>query len=207
MTTNEIRNAFETAAHTGYVSYGCSMTDGYYAPNPISVTRRELRRAVPLTQENFVYNTDFRPTDAEIAEYNATFEVGASWKPDHLDLAVCFEGRGWQTFEVTGTRHAYYLLRKLARRSTFQSARLQDWMVGRNGYAIENVITLGTDDVTGSDRHGKYRALLNRSNSHYDLERDLREATTRSRAQQAEADELARQETQSDRDAWYDMDR
>jgi hypothetical protein len=203
MTVQDIRNAFETAAHSGYVGYGLSMTDGYYAPEPLSSTRSQLHRAVPLTADYFRYQTDFHPTDEQIAEYNATFEVGASWKPDHLDLAVAWQtkdGLKWRTYEVTGTRHAYYLLRKLVQRRGFRSGRLQEWLVDGNGYAHENVISLDADDITGSDRHGKGRSLLDRNNSHYDLERDLKEH----RAQQ---DELDRQETQSDRDAWYDQDR
>jgi hypothetical protein len=199
MTVQDIRNTFETAAHSGYVGYGLSMTDGYYAPEPVSVTRSQLRRAVPLTADYFRYQTDFHPTDEQIAEYNATFEVGASWKPDHLDLAVAWQttnGLKWRTYEVTGTRHAYYLIRKLAGRKGFRRARLQEWLVGANGYATENIIGIAPDDVT-SDRHGVYRALLNKSNSHYDLQRDDRE----------EQRVLNDQETQSDRDAWYDMDR
>lgn len=177
VTTNEIRDAFETAAHGGYVSYGCSMTDGYYAPEPKSSTVSALRRAVPVDAGYFRYNTDFQPTDEQIAAYNATFEVGASWKPESLALAVFWQGKGWSTYTVTGTRHAYYLLRKLTRRNGFRSARLQDFLVDGNGYAHDNVISLDADDITGSDRHGKYRALLDRNNSHFDLERDLRDQT------------------------------
>lgn len=117
------------------------------------------------------------------------------WKPEHLDLAVRWD-KGWRLYEVTGTRHAYYLLRKLAQRPGFQGARLNDILVRSDGWILDNIISLDVDDVTGSDRHGKYRALLDRRNSHYDLERDLRERL-----------ELDRQETQSDRDAWYGQDR
>lgn len=187
-TVQEIRTAFESAAHGGYVGYGLSMTDGYYAPEPQSVTTRELHKAVPLSPEYFRYGSDFRPTQEQCDEYNATFEVGAGWKPDHLDMAVFFQGRGWQTFEVTGTRHAYYLLRKLVRRNGFKSARLQEWLVGTDGYAHENVISLSLDDVTGGDSAGKYRALLDRSNSHYDLERDLRDQTAPARQPEASAE-------------------
>ena len=175
MTTNEIRDAFETAAHQGYVSYGCSMTDGYYAPEPKSSTVAELHRMVPVKPTDFRYNTEFRPTAEQCDEYNATFEVGASWKPDHLDLAVFWQGKGWQTLRVTGTRHAYFLLRKLAGRSGFRSARLLDLLVGTDGYVRDNVISFSRDEITGSDRHGKYAALLDRNNSHYDLERDDKE--------------------------------
>jgi hypothetical protein len=95
-------------------------------------------------------------------------------RPDHLDLAVRWD-RGWKTYEVTGTRHAYYLLRKLAGRDGFQGARLNDVLVAPNGTRTDNVIALDPDDITGSDRHGKYRALLDRNNSHYDLGKDERQ--------------------------------
>lgn len=171
MTTEDIRSLFEIKAHNGYVSYGLSMTDGYYAPEPFASTRDQLRRSVPLTADYFRYNTDFHPTEEELAEYNATFEVGLGWRPDHLDLVVRWE-KGWRTYTVTGTRHAYYLLRKLSQRWGFQGARLRDMTVDHNGYLTYNVIALSVDDVTGSDRHGKYRALLDRNNAHYDLVRD-----------------------------------
>jgi len=92
-------------------------------------------------------------------------------EPDHLDLAVQWE-RGWKVYEVTGTRHAYYLLRKLVEREGFQGARLNDVLLDDKGWQVDNVISLSVDDITGSDRFGKYRALLDRSNAHYDLERD-----------------------------------
>jgi len=175
MNVQQIRDDFENHAHTGYVAYGLSMTDGHYAPEPKSSTVQKLHRAVPVTADFFRYGTDFEPTAEELAAYNATFEVGTGWKPSHLDLAVRWE-KGWKTYAVTGTRHAYYLLRKLAPRDGFQGARLQDWLIDSNGYAHENVITLSEDDVLGSDSYGKYGSLLDRSNSHYDLERDDKDA-------------------------------
>jgi hypothetical protein len=107
-----------------------------------------------------------RTDDLYVVEYQG--------RPTSLDLAVRWE-RGWKTYEVTGTRHAYYLLRKLAQRDGFQGARLNDVLLDQDGWQIDNVISLSVDDVTGSDTHGKYRALLDRSNAHYDLERDERE--------------------------------
>lgn len=195
----QIRSEFESAAYSGYVGYGQSMSDGIYRPISRSASTAQLRRSVPVKPEDFLYNTDFRPTQAECDAYNATFEVGASWKPDHLDLAVEWEGKGWKTYTVTGTRHAYYFIRKLAGRQGFRQARLNDLLVD-DGYARDNVLTITYADATGHDRFGTYRSLLDRNNAHYDLERDLKE-------RQAEADELSRLETQSDRDAWYDMDR
>lgn len=93
-------------------------------------------------------------------------------KPEQLDLAVRWSGRGWKLYIVTGTRHAYYLLRKLAQREGFEAARLNDVIVRSDGYVLDNVIHLSVDDVTGSDSAGKYRALLDRNNAHYDLARD-----------------------------------
>lgn len=204
MNVQQIRDEFETAAHDGYVSYGLSMTDGYYAPEPRSATVATLHRSVPVKPEDFWYNTDFKPSQAECDAYNATFEVGASWRPDYLNLAVQWD-KGWKTYRVTGTRHAYYLLRKFAGRRGFKGARLEEILVGTNGYATPNVIALTDDDITGSDRFGKYRSLLDKNNTHYDLEHDDKERARAAR--QAEEDELGRRETQSDRDAWYDMDR
>lgn len=94
-------------------------------------------------------------------------------RPEHLELAVSWE-RGWKVYTVSGTRHAYYLLRKLADRRGFQGARLNDVLVHRDGSHSPNVIHLSVDDITGSDSAGKYRALLDRSNAHYDLARDDR---------------------------------
>lgn len=94
-----------------------------------------------------------------------------NWRPEELDLAVRWD-RGWKVYTVTGTRHAYYLLRKLAVRQGFQGARLNDVIVREDGWVLDNVIHLDADDILGSDRHGKGRALLDRRNSHYDLARD-----------------------------------
>ena len=90
------------------------------------------------------------------------------WKPERLELAVRWD-RGWKTYEVGGTRHTYYLLRKLAQYEGFQSARLNTPLERDDRWMVPNIITLDTDDITGSDRHGKYRALLDRNNTHYDL--------------------------------------
>lgn len=210
----QIRADFERQAHGGYVSNGLGATDGYYAPEPLSVTRRQLRQAVPVTAAFFRYGNDWQPSQTELDRYNATFEVGASWRPDHLDVAVGWQtkdGLKWRTYVVTGTRHAYYLIRKLAGRTGFVQARLQDWLVGTDGYLRENVISIRRDDVT-NDRAGKFGALLDRNNSHYDLERDDRERAASARRQEAtlrreeEQRILDDRETQSDRDAWYDMD-
>lgn len=84
---------------------------------------------------------------------------------DHLDLAVRWE-RGWKTYEVTGTRHAYYMLRKIACQDGFNGARLDVSTPG-----TPNVTALSVDDITGDDTDGTYAALLDRSNPHYDLEK------------------------------------
>lgn len=94
-------------------------------------------------------------------------------RPESLELAVSWD-RGWKVYTVTGTRHAYYLLRKLADRRGFRGARLNDVLVNRDGSHTANVIHLSVDDITGSDSAGKYRALLDRNNAHYDLARDDR---------------------------------
>lgn len=104
----------------------------------------------------------------------AARRAARSNRPEHLELAVSWE-RGWKVYTVSGTRHAYYLLRKLAGRNGFRGARLNDVLVNRDGSHSPNVIHLSVDDITGSDSAGKYRALLDRSNAHYDLARDDRE--------------------------------
>lgn len=94
----------------------------------------------------------------------------ASVKPDHLQLAASFTGRGWKTFKVTGTRHAYYLLRKLAADPKFSQARLREPLRTPDGrYVKDNVLVFSTEDILGSDSTGKYSHLLNRGNTHYDL--------------------------------------
>lgn len=167
-TINDIRDAFEQAAHDGYVNYGLSMTDGYYAPEPKSATVASLRRGVPIDASWFRYGTDFKPTDEEITRYNETFYVGPDYRPDHLDLAVQWR-KGWKTYRVTGTRHAANLLRKLAGYHGFQGARLNDVIVDVLGYARDNVLFFDRDEITGSDRFGKFASLFDRDNSNYDL--------------------------------------
>ena len=167
-TPEMIRNEFESATHSGYVAYGLSMTDGYYAPEPLSATVTDLHRSVPITPEFFRYGNDFTPTQDQLDEYNATFFVGADYKPDHLNLAVQWNN-GWKTYSVTGTRHAAALLRKFAAYDGFQSARLNAPLLRTDGYLIQNVIRFDRDDITGSDRHGKYRGLTDRNNAQYDL--------------------------------------
>lgn len=190
---------FEQRAHRGYISYGQSMTDGFYAPEPLSATRRGMRKSVPLTPEYFRWNTDFRPSQDETDRYNACFHVGQFWRPEELEVAVAWQLRGedglrWKTYAVTGTRHAHFLIRKLAARNGFVSARLCDWLLTPEGYRIENVLSFTETDVARmSDR---FRALLDRANTNYDLERDNRERQ-----------EAARRETAADRAAWAAQDR
>lgn len=183
MTSTETQKTFETNAYDGYVSAGIADTDGYYAPEGKQTFVRQMRRSVPLTPDYFRYNSFFRPSAEDVDAYNATFKVNQGWKPDHLDLAVRWD-KGWKTYSVTGTRHAYYLLRKLARRDDFEHAMLNDFMVTPQGYRLDNIISLNINDITGRDQHGKYRALLNRNNSHYDLERDDRNLPTGARSGQ-----------------------
>lgn len=168
--STSIRDDFEAKAYSGYVGYGISMTDGYYAPEARSAFTAHLRRTVPVDPKHFRFNTEFQPTAEECDAYNATFRLGADWKPDHLEVAVRWN-QGWKTYRVTGTRHAYYFIRKLAGREGFQAARVQDWLVDPQGYVKANVISLSLSDITGRDVHGKYRALLDRNNCHYDLAR------------------------------------
>ena len=86
-------------------------------------------------------------------------------RPKSLPLAVHFDGRGWKTYNVTGTRHAYYTLRKIARSESFTGARLQEPM----GEGKFNVLALTPQDILTNS--AKYACLLDRSNTHYDLER------------------------------------
>jgi hypothetical protein len=167
-TIEQIRDEFESAAHSGYVSAGIADTDGYYAPEPKSSTVTDLRRSVPITPAYFRYGNDFTPTQEQLTEYNETFYVGPDYKPDHLDLAVQWKN-GWKTYRVTGTRHAAAMLRKFAGYNGFQGARLNAPLHREDGYLIQNVIRFDRDDITGSDRFGKYRGLTDRNNAQYDL--------------------------------------
>lgn len=73
------------------------------------------------------------------------------------------DGRN-QNFPVNGTKHAYYLLRKI-------------YSNGRNGLYTravlsfsdtpENRIRYSYEDVCGSDRMGKYNMLMDRNNKHF----------------------------------------
>lgn len=170
-TVKMIRDEFETLAHSGYVSAGIADTDGYYAPVAKSATVAELHRSVPLSAADFHYGTFFRPTQEMLDAYNATFHVGADYRADHLDLAVRWSSKGWKTYRVTGTRHAGYLLRKLAQSDGFETARLNAPLLRDDGYLVPNVISFDRDDVLGSDRFGKTRNLFDRNNAQYDLTR------------------------------------
>lgn len=132
-----------------------------------AMTRRDLRLAI---EDAFVVS----PDTARMILAAVKIAPVADWRPDELDLAVRWD-RGWKLYHVTGTRHAYYLLRKLAGREGFQGARLNDPLLRSDGVIVDNVIHLSVSDITGPDTAGKYRALLDRSNRHYDLARDDRE--------------------------------
>lgn len=60
--------AFERAAYRGYVSYGISMTDGYYAPISFDVWVKNFRK-YPV--EEIRNNNDFYPSESEMAAYLA----------------------------------------------------------------------------------------------------------------------------------------
>lgn len=58
--------AFERAAYSGYVAYGCSMTDGYYAPEAfeawVTFFRKDPATAIRV-------GNDFYPSEAALAAY------------------------------------------------------------------------------------------------------------------------------------------
>jgi len=88
-------------------------------------------------------------------------------RPTCLELAVNWE-RGWKVYEVTGTRHAHFLLKKLAARDGFLGARLRDLLYESDGTVTNNVLMFSSQDILyGSEKFG---ALLDRGNSNYDLE-------------------------------------
>ena len=156
------REEFENAAYGGFVDH--------MRGDPVGRSEflRTLRRSVPVMPDSLrQHNSDFRPTARECGVYNATFY--ATEPLEFLELAVKWE-RGWKTYEVTGTRHAYYLLLKLADRDGFQGARLNTPVTTDAGYRLDDVMSLSEDDILGSDRHGKFACLLDRNNTHYDLE-------------------------------------
>jgi hypothetical protein len=161
-----IRNDFETAAHKGYVSYGSSMTDGYYTPEPMSATVASLHRSVPVDARYFRADTEFRPTKEMIDAYNATFYVGADYVPETLDVAVHWAS-GWRTYTVTGRRHAFFLIRKFARRTGFQGARLRDIEVDVMGYEHDTVTAFHPDEINNNGP--RFAGLTDQDHPHYSL--------------------------------------
>lgn len=141
-----------------------SFKRAYNAPAEVK-TRTELRKHIMRS-----FGVDADTAMMILAACRKAPVTG--WRPEMLDMAVYWEGKGWQLRQVTGTRHAYYLLRKLAGVKGFRAARLNDPLVRRDGWILDNVLHFSLDDITGSDTAGKYRALLDRRNSHYDLQRD-----------------------------------
>lgn len=85
----------------------------------------------------------------------------------NLTVAVHWN-KGWKTYTVTGTRHAGNLIRKFAGYRGFLSARLNDPLERPDGSTVDNVIHIFPDDVT-HDPAGKFGALFDRNNAHYDL--------------------------------------
>lgn len=81
MDATETRSQFENKAYTGYIGYGTSMTDGYYAPMPLDHFVAGLHRMVPVSPRSLRYSqNDFCPTQEECDAYNATFHTGqVSW--------------------------------------------------------------------------------------------------------------------------------
>lgn len=109
-------------------------------------------------------------TTTVLHEWTSEVPVSRPERPESLPLAVYFEGRGWKTFDVTGTRHAYYLIRKLAADPKFGQARLKEPLHDTDGtFVIDNVLVFTGQDVSGLS--AKYTGLLDRSNTHYDLKR------------------------------------
>lgn len=89
-------------------------------------------------------------------------------------VAVRWAGtRPPKTYKVTGTRHAYYLIRKLAVDERFRGAIVHDWLTTQDGKRIPNEIQLFEQDVY-EDAYGKFRSLLNRNNTNYDLSRSAK---------------------------------
>jgi hypothetical protein len=62
-------DAFEQAAYQGYVSYGFSMTDGYYAPSTFDSFVYGLRRDPAGTVK---WDNEFRPAPGALEAYTAT---------------------------------------------------------------------------------------------------------------------------------------
>lgn len=86
-----------------------------------------------------------------------------------LPLTVNFT-TGRRNYQVTGTRHAGNLLRKLADNRNFIEAVLTETLSNEYG-SVDNPIRFNRDDIKGADRFGKFQNLFNRSNSNYDLSR------------------------------------
>lgn len=166
------RNEFETKAHTGYISRGVGDTDGWFHPIGRDAFVDAMRLRVPLAPEDFTkYNdTEFRPTQEQCDEYNASF----TGKPKALRLAVRTD-KGWRSVEVTGTKAAHEFLSVLAEKVGFLEARLEDYAMLEAHTWVPQIRYIAGEFVKGNiaitdrkakrrgDRFGMFAKLLSYS--------------------------------------------
>lgn len=166
------RNDFELAAYSGYVSRGIGDTDGWFHPISRDSFVDAMRLRVPVAPEDFTrYNdTEFRPTQQECDEYNASF----GGKPKVLRLAVK-TSRGWRSVEVSGTKAAHEFLSVLAEKVGFLEARLEDYAMLDTYTWVPQVRYIAGEFVKGNiaitdrkrqrrgDRFGMFAKLLSYS--------------------------------------------
>jgi hypothetical protein len=84
--------------------------------------------------------------------------VGIKWGNNNSQVKI---------YEVTGTKHAYYLLRKMSNYDRFVSAYVTEPMSDGG----TNTITYWSVSDIRNDLHGKFSCLLDRNNSNYDNSR------------------------------------
>lgn len=140
------RNDFESKAYSGYVSRGIGDTDGWYHPIDKNAFVDAMRLRVPVAPEDFsrYNNTEFRPTEQECREYNASFTS----KPKSLRLAVRTD-QGWKTVQVSGTKEAHEVLGRLAATIGFHEARLEDYAM-LDGYWVPQIRLIAGMFVKGN---------------------------------------------------------
>ena len=142
------RNDFEAQAYQGYVSRGIGDTDGWYHPESKESFVDSLRLQVPVSPESFARHndTEFRPTQQQCDEYNASFLA----RPTALRIAIRTD-KGWKTIEgIKGTKDAHGLLAWVATEFGFEEARLENYRQLESGHWVPQIVKIQGFYVQGN---------------------------------------------------------
>lgn len=71
------------------------------------------------------------------------------------------------SYDINGTRHAYYLLRKLAQKDWYELATIITFISDADGDRVEKMCITREDVASDSD---KFRSLLDRNNIAYEIQ-------------------------------------